>query len=575
MSKYLLFVLFFAFSVAAIAQEQLAHKKRFYVNENGRFFTQKDLPMYLRLSNSPDPNAESHLVRSESSPQYSNPFYFDTEGYNTLRTPSQVDTTTKKVILPKQDIIFEIYTDGTPPQLKFSYGTKDVFVKDNVTYCGKNTKLELSATDDLAGVEAIYTSTDGQAYTKYTNVIDCNTEKNYKFKYYSADNVGNFNEPTTKEFVVDISSPKTTISIDGDKYNDILANNCTLALAATDNASGVKKVYYQIDEGPKNIYFSAVKVNIYKEGEHTITFFSIDNVNNEETPQTYTFYVDKTAPMVLEEIIGDQFVINGKEFSSGRTKLKLTAIDNKAGVREIMYSVTKGTYEKYSEPFYLPKQQGSLSVTFYAVDNVGNKSGGTQQSGGLSTYIVDLTGSTMGHSYVGENHIINDTVFINKNTKVKLDNFDKESGANKTTYNIDGSEEVLYESPFTVSTQGLHTITYTGYDNVNNTTIAKFFFIVDDKGPDVYNRFGIVAIDKKVIDGKSYDVYPLNTVLYLSATDQLVGVKDIYYSLNGTKETKYNMYVLGFKAATLYNMKMRAVDILGNETISTFDFYIE
>lgn len=581
MARYLLFIFFIAISYAGITQEQLTHKKKFYINENGRFYVNKDLPFYLRVSTSPDPNAESHLLRSESSPQYSNPFYFDTEGYNTIRTPSQVDTVTKKVVLPKQDIIFEIYTDESPPELDFSYSTKHVYSKNGKTFTGKNSEIEITAKDELSGVQDIYISIDSAGFQKYTAPIKCNTEKNYKVKFYAVDNVGNFNiiskdsDKKMKNFVVDLTPPKTKLNIEGDKYNNILAANAVFSLSANDIASGVKKTYYIIDDGPKNVYYSDIKIGKYKEGEHTITFYSIDHVNNEEKHQSYTFYLDKTPPMVLEEIIGDQFVVNGKEFSSGRTKLKLTAIDNKAGVKEIMYSVAGEDYQEYSEPFYLPKRQGSMNIKFYATDNVENKSTGSGNSGGLSTYVVDLTGPTLDHSYIGQKNTIHDTTFINKNTKIKLEISDKESGSSKITYTIDNQNQLEYSEPFVVKKEGFHTISYTGYDNVNNTTILKFFFVVDNTGPEVFKRFGIVPIDKKTIEGRQVEVYPLNTVLYLSATDKLVGVKEIYYSLNGSTEKKYNMYVLGFKHDTYYKMKMRAIDMIGNETTNEFEFYIE
>ena len=105
----------------------------------------KDLPLYLHISNSKDSDDEHYTLESESSPKYSSPFFLDTEGYNTIRTPSKVDPETRKVILPKSDLIFEVYSDGIPPSSLIQYESAPMVNITGKIYFGKGLEITLSS----------------------------------------------------------------------------------------------------------------------------------------------------------------------------------------------------------------------------------------------------------------------------------------------------------------------------------------------------------------------------------------------------------------------------------------------
>lgn len=133
------------------AQEPLKHEKRIYVSPEGEIFIQKQLPVYLRISTSPDKNTESYLLRSEHSKKYTNPMYFDTEGINTIRSPSAVDTSTLRPIYPLEDIIFEVYADSKPPKTSLIFGDAYLYKKDGKFYCGNAAEITLTAFDNNSG----------------------------------------------------------------------------------------------------------------------------------------------------------------------------------------------------------------------------------------------------------------------------------------------------------------------------------------------------------------------------------------------------------------------------------------
>ncbi len=226
MRFFILFCISFVlFANITFAQQQLEHKKRTYIDKNERFYVNKALPIYLRLATSPDDWAPSHLLKSETCKEYANPLYFDQEGYNTFRTPSKVDKITRKTIIPKEDIIFEVYADGKAPKTKSKFLIKKErkYQNSGIIYYGKDLKINLNSKDIVSGVEDIHYSMNKKEFTKYSNDFPIDKEQTHVLKYYSSDNVGNAEETNFKEFVVDLTPPITEIELDGPMINDILS----------------------------------------------------------------------------------------------------------------------------------------------------------------------------------------------------------------------------------------------------------------------------------------------------------------------------------------------------------------
>lgn len=557
------------------AQEQLEHKKKYYVREDGRFFINKALPVYLRLSVSPEPNAESHLLKSETSPKITNPFYFDTEGYNTIRTPWKVDPETREVIVPREDIIFEVYTDSKSPVSKLEFNEKSTYKRDGKQFYSGNLKISIAAKDKISGVEKSYYSIDGEAFKEYTQPLELSQEKSYTLKYYSVDHVGNAEEIKTYIFGIDQTPPKTNHNINGNKIENILSPYATIELTAVDEVSEILETNYSIDDGKEHQYTSPIKLVYLKEGVHSITYYSVDNVTNTEKKTTYEFFIDRTAPTVIKEVLGDKFLANGRQYSSGRSKVKLTAVDNKAGVKEVYYKIGNEDATLYEQPFYLPNQSGTVRVDYYAIDNVGNNSKGANRNAmniGTDLTFLDLTGPELHHSLHGAKFVLLDTIYISAQTKIRLNAMDNESGVSKIGYTIDDKPENEYNEPFTITNEGKRLIQYTGYDNVNNTNSETFYVVVDKTGPTIYERFSIPPM-KNATDS-SNETYPSHVILFLSATDRTVGCNKMYYAINKGAFRPYAAMISGFKPGNTYTIHIKAIDKLGNETIKDVVFSI-
>lgn len=553
-------------------QEPLNHEKKVFVDTTGKTYVQKELPIYLYFSTEPNKKGDMHKMHSDSTPKFSNPMYLDTEGYNSFKSPSAVNPKTRETYYPLTDVVFEVYADSRSPRTKINFDAPKKYYDGRTLFVGKDLKIELNSHDVHAGIEQILISTDSVGYEKYTEPIVFDQEKVYTINYYAVDKVGNAEKVIFKSFSVDLTHPLTELIFKGDKFENNISGKTKLVLKANDEISGLANIYYSIDNKKLQKYSYPLNSAYLSEGEHTIKYYSVDKVGNTESEQEYVFYVDKTPPILVDEIMGNSFVVNGKEYSSGRTKLKLTAVDNKAGVKEIKYNINREGFKMYEKPFYLTTVSGSLSVVSYAVDKVGNKSMVTEKSTRSKASYVDLTGPQLKHKFKGRVFKARDTTYINRDTKIELSAYDTESGLKSLSYSLNSGEEIPYLEPFAIPEAGAYVLSIYGYDNVDNSNRESVRLVVDNIGPDIYSRFSILPINHREINGTQADVYSSHVVLFLSATDSKVAIDRIYYSINGEKEEMYTGIVDGFKLGKDYNIEVKAYDKLGNFNTSNVIF---
>jgi hypothetical protein len=559
---------------SVIGQEQLRHPVKMHKTPEGKLFVNKKQPMYLWLSTSPDESSTKIRLESENHKKFTNPFYFDTEGYNTIRTPSQVDTATKQVIYPIQDIIFEIYTDSRPPVSKMAYENAKIFRRDKKIFVGGTVTLKISATDQMSGVEKTLVSINRETFREYTGEIVLKEEKEYFIQFYSVDYVGNVENVKHETIVVDLSKPKTSISIKKDLHENIVSGNTQIEIEVIESGSGIDKVLYKLDNQAERAYLAPILTSRLSEGEHTLEFWAVDKVGNQEDPNSFSFYVDKTPPLIVEEIIGNKFIANNIEYSSGRSKYKIMAMDNKAGIKEIFYSINNGPNVLYSEPFYLEGSKGNISIRTFAVDNVNNRSTSGQTNQTMSKMYVDLSGPVLTHRFIGAVIVDRDTILIKNDTKINLTGADKESGMDFIEYRINSGEIIRFNAPFVIEKEGFHTIHYTGYDKVGNSNNSEFYLIVDKNAPEIFVNFSVVSIGSKTILDKKMDVYPNHVTLFLSATDDKAGLKEITFKINGSAAKRYAEPLSNFGPGRDYKIEVFASDKLGNQSSKIIEFSV-
>ncbi len=565
---------------AVFAQNIPTYEIRSYRDSSNRLYWNKNQEVFISLS--PTRDGKREVLESEISKDYTEPFYFDTEGLNYIRSHWAVDKTTKKTVYPQKELLWEVYADGKAPTVKASFLNAPSMIRAGVKIYGRNAGVKLTADDETSGVQALNYSLDGANYEAYKEVIRFDKEGEHTIKYFAVDNVGNVSKIQEKTLWVDITPPSTTCTITGVNIGEenIISAHTRIYLEASDGTAGLSKTYWYYDEQTPKLYTGQnLPLNYLEDGRHTLYFYSTDKVNNKEELQSYKFYLDKTAPITASDVLGDRFIVGDQIYFSGRTKLKLTAVDNKSGVKSVMYSVDGSEFKNYDDPFYLPNKQGFHVVKYYALDNTDNTTSGDKSLNSkylefrlrVDKIYVDLTGPTLGYNIIGKKFRVGDTVFIAPDTKLSMWAKDGESGLHYIAYSIDGEQkENEYKGAFSITGKsGIHKVEYFAYDNVNNRNIDEFKVFLDSEGPDISSRFSVVSSGTK----RNLDIYPAYASLFISVQDELTGISKILYSINGKPYVVYKNYIEGFRKNRVNTINIKAYDKLGNQSTKEIKFF--
>ncbi len=579
MKKYIIIIIVTLFYSAITAQNKNEHKPKSYTDEQGKLYWNKALPVYLFVSS--EPNGEKIQLKNPKQKETTNPFYLDSEGVNYIRSKWLVDPKTRKLVRPQQEVLFPIIADGVAPTVTPVFSKTPRYYNGKTTFYGKDLSLKFICKDRHSGVEALYVSINNSPFVKTTEPVTFSKEGENIIKYYSVDNVGNSSKIKEKKIILDLEPPETNYNISGINLNqNILSARSKISLYSEDKLSGVKKIMYRID-GKEFRLFNTKIISLYglKDGNHKLEYYAVDKVNNKEQAKTFDFYLDTEAPITTYEALGDRFIVNGKIYFSGRTKLKIIAIDNKAGIKTTQYSIDNQDFKEYTKPFYLSNQPGEHIVNFYSLDKMDNMTKpmiGTANKYKNYKYnrekiYVDLTGPEISHSFSGKIFKSQDTIYCGKDTKIHLVGKDLESGLQYLAYSIDGEKkEHRYTEPITIQKSGRHVIEYFGYDNVNNRNIGSLTVCADLTPPQASVHYSTPPI--KTVNG--IDVYPSFTNVYLSAVDKKTGVNKIMYNLNNTNFKIYSKPIRPIKTGENI-LKLKAYDYLKNMEELEVKFFIE
>lgn len=579
-------LLLFMLAISIQAQQQANHPKKMYRNENGRLFANKHQPMYLMLSTSPGTNGDTQALESESAPKYANPFYFDSEGLNTIRTPSQVDPDTKQLVHPVADVVFEVYADGIAPSTKCTFKNAQKYIKNDSLFFGAGLQITLTASDKTSGVENTYYSINGEPFKVVNGEINITEEKAYSIKYYSVDHVGNVEAIEEKLFTVDKTAPAVSWKLVGDVSGDVVSARSKIQLLAVDKSTGVKHIKYQLNDEPVKTYYKPIDLSMIEDGNHDFKFWASDKVGNRSDGSshtediaggdmtTFSFVIDYDPPEATATITTDQYQ-GDYLYVSERSRCLLDAKDNNLVVDRTMYGTNRVEIDKkYTEPFAFDSNKGLQSIYFHSYDMVENKSKDNKL-----TVFMDTEAPTTGIDYRGPQFFNRDTLFISKSTEIKLFSEDNASGVQKTVSQINNGDEQEALS-FKLPEDGFHEINFFSMDNVNNKEVSKTSQVyVDNIGPDVFINFSIKPTRQESIDGNKVNVYPPFVKLYIGATDKHCGTKSIYYSIDGGAKKNYNgngspSNMELFKEEKVYSVEVEATDKLGNNQLETLKFKV-
>ena len=574
--------------------QPLQHQKRFYFSPDGRFFVPADMKLFLKVSSSPAANAPSAFLKSRSSMEKHHdsekeatplPFMFEKGGQHKIVVLSGKGKNQKKKLETEPGFgnnhqlkdLFYVILDNKPPTSSAIISSAPMITLKQAKVYGKPVQFRLKTADNASGLQGTFFSVDGTNFNEYLHPLTFSQEKHYDFRFYSADNVGNAEALKHVMFSIDLTPPSSSYKVSIDHNGNVLSPRTKLRLQSTDNNAGVSKIYYGFDTNKSKIarthLVKKIALTHLKEGNHSFVYYAKDRVNNTENKKLYEFYLDKTPPAVTVSIQGDRIKGKRKTFVSKRTSIKINASDNKSGLKNVKYSLDlKKTWQLYRAPFSLPQKQGLYYLKYYANDIVNNKST-------IYTHALyqDLMPPETQYDFKGHHILTQNQTFVSSQTFILLKSSDKESGVQTTEYIIDNKKEERFSKPIQLHGEGHHQLTYYSKDQVNNTEEKKTAaFIVYNIPPILFTQFSIGHIGTKTAKNvqEVFKVYPSQTMMFLGATDQSVGLDRIEYKINNNPSKLFTS-TLKFDKTGEYNVLITAFDKLQNKKTKKYHFFIE
>jgi hypothetical protein len=321
----------------------------------------------------------------------------------------------------------------------------------------------------------------------------------------------------------------------------------------------------------QRVYGSPIDLSGLSDGPHTLRFYSDDNVENEESMKELMFYLDKINPETQLVVIGDQHEAT-YYYVSSRTTFELPATDNKAGVAKTSFSINKQDAQTYTTAFGLPNELGLHSITYNSEDNVRNV-----EEKETRTFYMDNKAPNTSIDYGKPQFFTRDTLFINQTTPITIIPRDKHSGVQSTTTTV--NNEVQAGNEFTIPTEGHKEIVFSSVDMVNNQEENKTSRVyVDNSPPEIFINFSLDNIGTE----DDLPVYPNYVRMFIGATDEKTGTKNIKYSIDGGPMTEYSSPRTldiserdTFTESKVYDIKVETEDMLGNTSTKKHKFIVK
>ena len=144
---------------------------------------------------------------------------------------------------------------------------------------------ESSSSIDAGGYHYLAVNSDGTVWTWGYNgygQLGDGTTTNRAIPYLTVNDI---------VLVSDTTAPATADNAPAGWSN----KDVTVTLTASDSGSGVAGTYYMVDSGDQQ---QGTSVAITADGTHTISYWSVDQAGNTETPHTAVVQLDKTAPTI-------------------------------------------------------------------------------------------------------------------------------------------------------------------------------------------------------------------------------------------------------------------------------------
>ncbi|WP_411720418.1 OmpL47-type beta-barrel domain-containing protein [Mycetocola sp.] len=452
-------------------------------------------------------------------------------------------------------------------------------------------QVTLTADDNLSGIAKTEYSVDGGASQTGTT-FSLTAEGEHAIAFFSTDKAGNTEPVRTAKVRIDTTAPSIRHDFAPADYLDGAWTNrdVTVTFACSDQGSGVAEC--------------TPPVATSTEGDVTVVGTAKDHAGNSATDSVIV-RIDKTAPQIEANVRGTK---NDAGWYNGPVTVEYTASDALSGLTDAPTSVLLGEGANQDSAGVATDAAGNsarasvsginvdttppaLTATFprgWHTDNVAVDWSCTDALSGVATQPVDDTvrgegsnlSSTASCVDVAGNAVTKTVTGISIDRSaptttasipgvpssgwfanavpVTLTGSDNLSGVSATQYTIDGGSALLYDGPFEVSDDGIHTIAFWSTDGAGNRETA---------GAPLTVQVDTTAPTTTVVNPISPETGWFTTSgipVAFRPSDSGSGVAATYYTIDGGPTLTYGEAFTADLSTGTHTITFWSVDLAGN-----------
>ncbi|MDO5575857.1 MAG: hypothetical protein Q4F84_02150, partial [Fibrobacter sp.] len=373
----------------------------------------------------------------------------------------------------------DFVVDMSAPETK-AIATKG-FAAGNKTILSSAQTISLQASDSLAGVKAIwYKFAKDKNPSLYSVPIELKKFKDGEEQvliFYSEDQVGNVEKPKQIAFIIDNTPPAGKITWEGDVHNVkdqvVVSSRTMFKIEAKDARSDIQEMFYSVNKNA-SVPFKAPFCITGEPGKYQIAARVADKSGNENSQINLNVVLDSKAPKSTHTFVGAMHKNEYTLWITPKTKIKLEAQDDLAGVKAVEYSYEGDAYVAYKEPFSINKE-GLFILKYRGVDNVNNR-----EEDKMIAVVVDSSSPVIEETFSSKPIASEDksVVRFKGGTMLFLKVMDDASGIKEVVYLINGGREQKYTGPVQFTKDGTYNVEVRAKDNLGNEQRKMLKFAV-------------------------------------------------------------------------------------------------
>jgi hypothetical protein len=265
------------------------------------------------------------------------------------------------------------FVDAESPQTSLICEGPDRVSGDRI-FVTASTSISLNAVDGGSGVNWMEYNLDKRGFVRYTAPLKY-ASGTHSLLYRSVDKVGNVEAEKSVTVIVDTTSPNT--NPEGD-YSTVSNTDLSITLAATDAESGVAGTFFKVvrekekagDYQAGNTVLIVANSDGSEDGNCTIQYYSVDNVNNVERVKELKVRIDTRVALQIgftgePSVSESSFLLEGKtepgsKMTVGITEVQLSAdgsfaqdISLKPGKNKVILTITDPAGNTLSKTVYI------------------------------------------------------------------------------------------------------------------------------------------------------------------------------------------------------------------------------